>query len=188
MRRSQHRCANKKSLCSLPPRLAFSPPPALAGATKPAGAPAAVPNAGPKPLLELTPAERVIDVVVATTSNLLNGCIFGGFFGFVSGVWSTRSVRAAFIEARTTGKSWAGISALYAGLQTAAKVIRRKDDRYNAMIGACGSGAAFTANKGPAAAAQGCVSFAALGYLIDTLSTPKTDDDQSDEAILNKKR
>lgn len=105
----------------------------------------------------------------------------------MSGVWSTRSIRAALVEARTNGKSWAGISALYAGLQTAAKVIRRKDDRYNAMIGACGSGAAFTASKGPAAAAQGCVSFAALGYLIDALSTPKQEDDQSDEAILNKK-
>lgn len=141
----------------------------------------------PIPLSALTPAERVIQVFVATTSNLINGFIFGGLFGFVSGAWSKRSLRGAFSEAGGNGKSWAAISAVYAGLQTASKVIRRKDDRYNSIVGACGSGAAFSAKNGTVAAAQGCVTFAALSYFLDSLTSVRQDD-MSDEAILEKKR
>lgn len=79
------------------------------------------------------------------------------------------------------------ISAVYAGLQTASKVIRNREDRFNSVVGACGSGAAFSAKGGPRAAAQGCVSFAALSYIIDMLTGPKQPDNLSDEAILNKR-
>lgn len=127
--------------------------------------------------------------MLATTSNLLNGAIFGALFGFVSGVWSTRSLRGALVEARNNGRSWGAISGVYAGLQTAAKVVRNREDRFNAVVGACGSGAAFTAKAGPRAAMQGCVSFAALSYVIDMLTSGqgKGEDPMSDEAILRKK-
>ncbi len=163
-------------------------------------APPAAPGAGqpapfsPKPLQELTPTERVVDVIVAATSNLLNGAIFGGVFGMISGAWSQRSLSGALAEAKLNGRSWGSISGIYAGLQTASRVVRNKDDRFNNVVGACGSGAVFTAKNGPRAAAQGCVSFAALSYLIDVFTTPKdapdgsSDADLSDEAVLRKKR
>lgn len=133
--------------------------------------------------------DRVLHVAAATTSNLLNGAIFGALFGFVSGLWSSRAFRPALVEARANGRSWATISAVYAGLQTASKMLRARDDRFNALVGACGSGAAFTVRSGPAAAAQGCVSFAGLSYLIDVLTSPKPDPaEQTDEQILSKKR
>lgn len=146
-----------------------------------------------KALADLTAAERVVDVAVAATSNLLNGGIFGAFFGLVSGGWTTRSLGGAFSEAKVNGKSWGGISCIYAGLQTASRVVRNKDDRMNNVVGACGSGAVFSAKNGPRAAAQGCVSFAALSYLIDVFTTPKDSPGPdgaglSDEAVLRKKR
>jgi Tim17/Tim22/Tim23/Pmp24 family len=162
------------------PRLAaVAPPPALPGA---------------KALQDLTATERVVDVAVAATSNLLNGGIFGALFGLVTGAWTHRSFAGAFGEAKMNGKSWGGISCIYAGLQTASRVIRNKDDRFNNVVGACGSGAVFTAKNGPRAAAQGCVSFAALSYLIDVFATPKDapggadSAGLSDEAVLRKKR
>ncbi|KAI0566989.1 Tim17-domain containing protein [Gracilaria domingensis] len=102
-------------------------------------------------------------------------------------MWTNRGAfRPAFAEAGNNLRSWAAISAVYAGLQTASKVIRNKDDRYNSVIGACGSGATFYVRSGPRAAAQGCVTFAALSYLIDALVVPK-EDPNSDEAILRKR-
>lgn len=154
--------------------------------------PPAVPGA--KALQELTPFERLVDVALATTSNLLNGAIFGALFGLVSGAWTHRSFAGAFSEAKMNGRSWGGISGIYAGLQTLARVVRNTDDRFNNVIGACGSGAVFTAKSGPRAAAQGCVSFAALSYLIDVFTAPKdgqeTSDQRalSDEAVLRKSR
>lgn len=177
------------SVCPQSRRLAFASGPSPTLAAPPSASPSAAPSAlGPNlpPLSSLSPTERALQVFVAASSNLFNGFIFGGLFGLVSGAWSTRSFRGAFAEARSNGKSWGTISAVYAGLQTASKVIRGRDDRYNAIVGACGSGAAFSIKGGPAAAAQGCVSFAALSYLIDMLTASKIDD-QSDEAILNKK-
>eukprot|EP00177_Eucheuma_denticulatum_P008384 GFKZ01015252.1.p1 GENE.GFKZ01015252.1~~GFKZ01015252.1.p1 ORF type:complete len:191 (-),score=23.67 GFKZ01015252.1:962-1513(-) len=143
----------------------------------------------PVPLQSLGPTERVVEVALATTSNLLNGAIFGALFGFVSGMWSTKSLSGAFSEARNNGRSWGAISGVYAGLQTFAKVVRNREDRYNAVIGACGSGAAFTAKGGARAAVQGCVSFAALSYLIEMLAGGAVKDvGLSDEEILRKKR
>lgn len=86
--------------------------------------------------------------------------------------------------------SWGGISGIYAGLQTASRVIRNKDDRVNNVVGACGSGAVFSLKNGPRAAAQGCVSFAALSYMIDVFTTPKdvAKEGMSDEDVLRKKR
>lgn len=152
------------------------------------------PVAAPKALQDLTATERVVDVAVAATSNLLNGGIFGAFFGLISGAWTHRSFAGAFGEAKMNGKSWGGISCIYAGLQTASRVVRNKDDRINNVVGACGSGAVFTAKNGPRAAAQGCISFAALSYLIDVFTTPKDAPGSgdsaglSDEAVLRKKR
>lgn len=192
MRGVQSRNTCQSSLCPLSSRLAFASAPAVTHASPPSSsstAPTASPYSYPPPipLTALTPAERVIHVFVATTSNLINGFIFGGLFGFISGAWTKRSLRGAFAEARGNGKSWAAISAVYAGLQTASKVIRRKDDRYNAIVGACGSGAVFSAKNGSVAAAQGCVTFAALSYFLDSLTSTRQED-MSDEAILNKSR
>jgi hypothetical protein len=155
---------------------------------------AAAPAPGGKLLQDLTVVERFVDVAMAATSNLLNGAVFGAFFGLISGAWTHRSLAGAWGEAKMNGRSWGSISGIYAGLQSAARVIRNKDDRFNNVIGACGSGAVFTAKGGPRAAAQGCVSFAGLSYLIDVFTTPKdapeADNDQvlSDEAVLRKKR
>jgi hypothetical protein len=155
-------------------------------------APPAVPGA--KALHDLTAAERAVDVAVAAVSNLLNGGIFGAFFGLISGAWTHRSLAGALGEAKVNGKSWGGISGIYAGLQTASRVIRNKDDRFNNVVGACGSGAVFSAKQGPRAAAQGCVSFAALSYMIDVFTAPKDPPEAgsgaglSDEAVLRRKR
>lgn len=177
------------SLCAQRPHSRRSPTLAFASAALAANT-TLNPNLPPSPipLQDLGPSERVVEVVLATTSNLLNGAIFGALFGFVSGVWSTRSLRGAFAEARNNGRSWGAISGVYAGLQTASKVVRNREDRFNSVVGACGSGAAFTAKSGPRAAAQGCVSFAALSYLIDMLTSGQMKEDPtSDEAILRKK-
>lgn len=177
----------QSSLCPLSRRLAFAQPIAVHAAPSSnddaegiADVSPAYPLMGPTPISLMSPAERVAHVVATTTSNLINGCVIGAIFGFVSGVWSTRSFSGAFREAGTMAKSWASISAIYAGIQTTAKVLRGKDDRYNAIVGACGSGAFFQARAGPTSAAQGCVSFAALSYLIDSLTASKKTD-QSDD-------
>jgi hypothetical protein len=155
---------------------------------------ATAPAPGAKLLQDLTVAERFVDVAISATSNLLNGAVFGAFFGLISGAWTHRSLAGAWGEAKMNGRSWGSISGIYAGLQTAARVIRNKDDRFNNVIGACGSGAVFTAKGGPRAAVQGCVSFAGLSYLIDVFTAPKDapeatgDQVLSDEAILRKKR
>jgi hypothetical protein len=183
------------SVCAAagPHRRAVRRTPLLAAAAPPA--PAALPGA--KKLQDLTAVERAVDVAVSATSSLLNGAIFGAFFGLVSGAWSTRSGAGALAEARANGQSWGGISGIYAGLQTLARVVRNTDDRWNNVLGACGSGAAFSIKQGPRAAAQGCVSFAGLSYLIDVFTSPKDASDDldassekylSDEAILRKKR
>lgn len=178
------------SLCAQRPRprrphsLAFASAALASNATLSPNLPPA-----PIPLQDLGPSERVVEVVLAASSNLLNGAIFGALFGFVSGVWSTRSLRGALTEAKNNGRSWGAISGVYAGVQTAAKVLRNREDKFNSVIGACGSGAAFTAKSGPRAAAQGCVSFAALSYIIDMLTSGQNKEDPtSDEAILRKKR
>lgn len=145
------------------------------------------------PLLEdLNGVDRAIHVIVVTTSNLINGAVFGAIFGLISGAWSKRSFAGALTEAKANGRSWGAISGMYAGLQTASRVIRNRDDRWNSVVGACGSGAAFTAKGGPRAAFQGCVSFAALSYLIDAFTTPKeedtsNEDPMSPEVILRKR-
>lgn len=178
----QHRHRRNNMLTFISPTLATAPSPSSPSPTAPP------PFGVPVSLTALTPAERCVHVFAATTTNLLNGFIFGGLFGLVSGAWSKRNVRAALAEANSNGKSWATISAVYAGLQTAAKVIRQKDDKYNAIVGACGSGAAFSLKNGPASAAQGCVTFAALSYFLDSLTASKTPPEmQSDEEILRKK-
>jgi hypothetical protein len=158
--------------------------PVLAAAAPPP--PAALPGA--KKLQDLTAVERAIDVAVSATSSLLNGA--------VSGAWTTRSAAGALAEAKSNGQSWGGISGIYAGLQTLARVVRNTDDRWNNVLGACGSGAVFSIKQGPRAAAQGCVSFAGLSYLIDVFASPKDAEDVdttngkglSDEAVLRKKR
>ncbi|PXF42652.1 Mitochondrial import inner membrane translocase subunit TIM22-2 [Gracilariopsis chorda] len=135
----------------------------------------------------LTPSERLLEVLLATSSSMLNGAVFGAIFGFFSGLWTNRGAfRPALSEAGANLRSWGAISAVYAALQTASKVIRNRDDRFNSVIGACGSGATFYLRSGPRAAAQGCVTFAALSYVIDALVVPK-DDPDSDEAILRKR-
>lgn len=95
-------------------------------------------------------------------------------------------------EAKASGRAWGGISGVYAGLQTAAKVIRSRDDRANNLVGACGAGAAFSAGSGVRAAVQGCASFALFSYLIDVFTTPRETvpqaDNRSDEDILKGKR
>lgn len=164
--------------------LAFSPSPAYAsskGGNPPPMAP------GLRPVQSLTTGERAAEVAVATTSSLINGAVIGAIFGLISGGWNTRSLGGAFAEARTNARSWALISAVYAGLQTAAKVVRNREDRFNSVIGACGSGATLTAKGGPSAALQGCASVAALSYLIETFTAPHKEDKNSDEAILRKR-
>ena len=144
------------------------------------------------PLEDLNAIEKSVQVLVVSVSNLFNGAVFGAFFGAISGAWTRRSFHGALGEARVNALSWGGISAVYAGLQMASRVIRNKDDRINSVVGACGAGATFTAKSGPTAALQGCVSFAALSYLLDAIITPKeadldTEKKDSDEAILRKR-
>ena len=77
-------------------------------------------------------------------------------------------------------------------MQTAARVIRSKEDRKNNLVGACGAGAAFSMGNGPLAAAQGCASFAMFSYLIDIFTAPRETvpnktDQRTDEEILRKR-
>lgn len=171
--------------------LHFSPPtPVFAGAaaTPLEGAP----GGAAVPLELLRPAERAAQVALMTGANLVNGALLGGVFGLLAGGWSKRTFAGAFAEMRTNARTWGFISGTYAGLQMSARAIRGVDDRFNAVIGACGSGAAFSSKNGPRAALQGCVSFAAFSFLIDVMTTPKEaevgkEDPMSAEVILRKK-
>lgn len=121
---------------------------------------------------------RVKEVFTTSTSSALSGSIFGLLFGIVSGTVGRKGVGPTLAAAQAQARSWGGVSAVYSGLQTAAKVARAKNDRWNNVIGACGSGAAFScaSGGGPRAAVQGCVSFALFSYVIDGL-VPSTGGD-----------
>lgn len=123
-------------------------------------------------------AARVKEVFTTSTSSALSGSIFGLLFGIVSGTVGRKGVGPTLAAAQAQARSWGGVSAVYSGLQTAAKVARAKNDRWNNVIGACGSGAAFScaSGGGPRAAVQGCVSFALFSYVIDGL-VPSTGGD-----------
>lgn len=54
-----------------------------------------------------------------------------------------------------------------------------KDDKYNNVLGACGSGALFSASSGPQAAIRGCASFALFSYVIESFLVQP--DSRSDE-------
>lgn len=115
----------------------------------------------------------------------------GAFVGLVRGGWVHRSFGGAFAEARMDALSWGGLTGIYVALQTTAQVVRNKEDRYNAMIAACGSGALYSMKSGPQAMVQGCVKFAAFTYFIDAFLTPKEfklprEDSLSPEVILRK--
>lgn len=160
---------------------------AWATSTTTAGSVLEVPESVPEPIpVELLGAgARAMHVVEVASRNLVQGALFGGVFGLISGGWSTKSFGGAWKEARANGRSWGAISAVYAGVQAASLAIRRKDDRINSVVGACGSGATFSAAQGPRAALQGCVSFAAISYLIEALTTPKEEDEQIDNKNSN---
>lgn len=123
-------------------------------------------------------AARVKEVFTTSTSAALSGSIFGLLFGLVSGTVGRKGVGPTIAAAQAQARSWGGVSAVYSGLQTAAKVARAKNDRWNNVIGACGSGAAFScaSGGGPRAALQGCASFALFSYVIDGL-VPSTGGD-----------
>ncbi|KAJ8903949.1 hypothetical protein NDN08_000480 [Rhodosorus marinus] len=113
--------------------------------------------------------EKVITVAIITATSFLNGAVIGGIFGFVSGAWSERTLQAAWANAKQNGGTWGSLGAAYSGLQTLARVAREKSDKYNSVIGACGSGALFSAPQGPQAAIRGCASFAMFSYLFETV-------------------
>eukprot|EP00871_Galdieria_phlegrea_P004944 jgi/Galph1/5450/GphlegSOOS_G4075.1 len=123
--------------------------------------------------LGLTWKEKLGQVASATGLSFANGAFMGGLFGLVQGGISSKSFGGAFKEAVISGRTWGGISAVYACLQSASKVIRGRDDKYNNVVGACGSGAFFSWNGGLRAALQGCISFALFSYLIDMFLSPK---------------
>ncbi|GJQ12569.1 hypothetical protein GpartN1_g4360.t1 [Galdieria partita] len=118
--------------------------------------------------------DKVMQVCSATALSFANGAFMGGIFGLVQGGVSSKSFGGAWKEAAISGRTWGAISAIYACLQSASKVVRGKDDKYNNVVGACGSGAFFSWNNGFRAALQGCISFALFSYLIDMFLTPKT--------------
>uniref|UniRef100_A0A7S3A1B0 Mitochondrial import inner membrane translocase subunit TIM22 n=1 Tax=Rhodosorus marinus TaxID=101924 RepID=A0A7S3A1B0_9RHOD len=113
--------------------------------------------------------EKVITVAIITATSFLNGAVIGGIFGFVSGAWSERTLQAAWANAKQNGGTWGSLGAAYSGLQTLARVAREKSDKYNSVIGACGSGALFSAPQGAQAAIRGCASFAMFSYLFETV-------------------
>lgn len=145
-----------------------------------------IPETVPVPVELLGAGARAMHVVEVTSRNLVQGALFGGVFGLISGAWSTKTFGGAWKEARTNGRSWGAISAVYAGVQAASLAIRKKDDRFNSVVGACGSGATFSAPQGPRAALQGCVSFAAISYLIEVVTTPKEEEDEKINGKLAK--
>ncbi len=139
--------------------------------------------------MELMSAGARAQYVVTTTARqLVSGMLFGGFFGLIAGAWSKRSLGGALAEARSSGRSWGSISAIYSGLHAASYAIRKKDDRMNTIIGACGSGAYFS-NGGPRGALQGCVTFAAMSFLIEAMIAPKEQEvvEETDPAVILKK-
>jgi hypothetical protein len=118
--------------------------------------------------------DKIMQVCSATALSFANGAFMGGIFGLVQGGLSSKSFGGAWKEAALSGRTWGGISAIYACLQSASKVVRGRDDKYNNVVGACGSGAFFSWNNGFRAALQGCISFALFSYLIDMFLSPRT--------------
>ncbi|KAA8492460.1 Mitochondrial import inner membrane translocase subunit TIM22-3 [Porphyridium purpureum] len=116
---------------------------------------------------------RILDTAQAGLTSFVNGGLFGAIFGFVSGLASKRNLKLALGEARSSGISWGGIGALYAGIQTAAKNIRGVDDTWNTVLGACGSGVYLSWGQGGRSMAQGCVSFAAFTYVVEKYLYPR---------------
>mmetsp|Transcript_3220 Transcript_3220/g.9821 ORF Transcript_3220/g.9821 Transcript_3220/m.9821 type:complete len:202 (-) Transcript_3220:368-973(-) len=133
-----------------------------------------------------TATQKAITVATLTASSFLNGLIFGGLFGLVSGAWSTKSWAGAWANAKTSGMSWGGLSATYSGLQSLATAIRDKQDKYNNIIGACGSGALLSLPSGPQAALRGCASFSLFAYFFDAFfSGSQTPERTMEEKLIS---
>lgn len=159
------------------------------------GIPRAWAGAAPAPIPELpmqplTAVEGSFLVAVETTRQALTGLALGSLAGLGSGLWNKRGFNTTLQDMRSSGLSFGFVSAVYAGVSTAARLIRGKEDRYNSTIASCASGGAFYAKGGPRAMVQGCVTFAAFSYFIDMFFTPKEqkmlDDTRTPEEILRK--
>eukprot|EP00611_Tribonema_gayanum_P031294 TRINITY_DN8_c0_g1_i1.p1 TRINITY_DN8_c0_g1~~TRINITY_DN8_c0_g1_i1.p1 ORF type:complete len:233 (-),score=55.18 TRINITY_DN8_c0_g1_i1:152-850(-) len=94
----------------------------------------------------------------------------GAMSGGMGGLFSTMGARG-----KQTAIAWGGITACFSGFTTAAKVIRSRDDRWNQILGSCGTGAAMCKDKGPQAMLQGCVSYGAFAYILDMLGAGHMD-------------
>jgi len=173
-----------------PPRsLAFAAPFKVAK-RPPADTAAAKPAAQAAPYIPVTLVGKVFYVVMQTTSAFVNGSILGALVGVVTGAWGKKTWVGARTEAMSAARSWGGISGVYTGLTVFTKAVRGVDDNYNAVIGACGSGAVFSLQSGPRAALQGCATFALFSYVVDMFAKPREEPDPDmspDEAAMRKR-
>ncbi|CAM9830425.1 unnamed protein product [Chrysoparadoxa australica] len=124
--------------------------------------------------------ESIMEVGLGTFGSFLSGGVLGYVIGFGKGIFAgghsgLALLKAVHKTATTTGGNWGSITACFAGFGGAARVVRNKDDKWNNVIGSCGTGAFMCRGKGPNQMAQGCLSYALCSYFFDSLAGPSGD-------------
>jgi import inner membrane translocase subunit TIM22 len=122
--------------------------------------------------------ENVIEVTMATAGSYLSAGILGYMIGLGMGTVQkgafANGIPAAFkimnAKGKEQGAKWGFISACFAGFGSAARAVRGKEDRWNAILGSCGAGALMCEQKTPQAMLTGCVTYGFFSYMLDTLT------------------
>jgi import inner membrane translocase subunit TIM22 len=112
--------------------------------------------------------EKLLFVAVETFTQGIASGVMGGLAGLVYGAFSRRTFEGARAEGRKFLVTWGLFGGVYSLGLGVARTVRQRQDKYNAVIAACASGAVFGREQGVQGMLAGCAQFAGFTYLIET--------------------
>ncbi|KAK4529471.1 hypothetical protein CCYA_CCYA01G0328 [Cyanidiococcus yangmingshanensis] len=112
--------------------------------------------------------EKLLFVAVETFTQGIASGVMGGLAGLVYGAISRRTFEGARAEGRKFLVTWGLFGGVYSLGLGMARTVRQRQDKYNAVIAACASGAVFGREQGIQGMLSGCAQFAGFTYLIET--------------------
>jgi import inner membrane translocase subunit TIM22 len=112
--------------------------------------------------------EKLLFVAVETFTQGVASGVMGGLAGLVYGAFSRRTLEGARSEGRKFLMTWGLFGGVYSLGLGLSRTVRQRQDKYNAVIAACASGAVFGREQGVQGMLAGCAQFAGFTYLIET--------------------
>ncbi len=136
---------------------------------------ATLPSDEEKKIAAVRKIARSVDKVFgAAISGFCGPWVIGFLFGFIGGVRGSGFLVAAK-SAVGTGNTWGTLSAAFCGVESLAREIRGKHDKWNNIMGACSAGVVSNCSRGPQAMLTGCLNFAGMSYLLDLFMSRQKD-------------